>query len=137
MNLNQVYLSTTTSLLGLLFFSGASAKVLNHAEFNQKNFDETIRVTQRYNLSGQWRDDVGSICEIEQNDNQFSWQCQDSQIPPRWVNVFEGIVRGNIIEGNWKDIPPGSNRLSGTLQLKISSPHKTLSIKQEFMVLEY
>jgi len=71
-----------------------------------------------YDLTGRWRSDTGNISLVRQVDNRVYWFVDDS---PRVQNVFVGTLRGNLITGEWADLP--GNRLlnAGTITLTVES----------------
>jgi hypothetical protein len=82
---------------------------------------------QPYDLTGTWQDDNGTTYILRQiNDNLF-WS-MDSR--PGVHNVFYGVITGNMINGQWADLPDGQKRGNGNLVLNIESNDRFKKISQ-------
>jgi hypothetical protein len=78
-------------------------------------------------LTGEWSDNNGSCYKIRQIGNQVFWHMDGS---PRVMNVFVGYIAGNIITGEWADLPGGSMQGNGFLSLRIESQNRMTKIDQ-------
>ena len=78
-------------------------------------------------LTGEWTDDNDACYKIRQVNNQVFWMLDDS---PRVINVFSGVIAGNVITGTWADLPGGNLQGSGTLALRIESATRMVKIDQ-------
>lgn len=78
-------------------------------------------------LTGEWTDDNGACYKIRQHNNRIFWTMDDS---PRVLNVFHGYLAGNIIAGEWADLPGGNMHGDGTLALRVESPDRMVKINQ-------
>jgi hypothetical protein len=78
---------------------------------------------QTFDLTGFWKSNTAvEVYRVRQIDNRFYWMVDG--IPQRgYANVFVGLISGNMIVGQWVDMP-GSPRLGNsttTLALRIES----------------
>jgi len=78
-------------------------------------------------LTGEWTSDNGGCYKIRQIGSQIFWSLDDQ---PRVINVFTGYIAGNIITGNWADLPGGNLQGSGTLALRVESNDRLVKIDQ-------
>src|SRR5262245_14304622 len=63
---------------------------------------------QTYNLSGVWHTTDGATFYVRQVGNEIWWFGQQAPINPRWTNVANGSIQGEIISVRWADVPAGS-----------------------------
>jgi hypothetical protein len=64
-----------------------------------------------YDLTGDWRCNMGGDYYIRQSGNTIWWYGEGSS----WSNVAHGNINGNIASLSWTDVPKGRNSLIGTL----------------------
>lgn len=69
-------------------------------------------------LTGYWLDEHGGQYILRQVGSRLFWS---SATLPRVANVFVGTISGNMIVGEWADLPSGELRGSGVLSLRIDS----------------
>jgi uncharacterized protein YjbI with pentapeptide repeats len=71
-------------------------------------------------LTGIWRSSNGEVIHYAHEVGNYIWSCGISE-ENKWVNVFRGVITGNIIEGEWADVYRGNNEKlnNGTIDLKI------------------
>ncbi len=79
---------------------------------------------QTYNLTGVWHTVDGATFYVRQVGNEIWWFGQQAPINPRWTNVANGSVQGEIITVRWADVPAGSTSGSGTLVLRAVSSNR-------------
>jgi len=73
---------------------------------------------QGADLTGMWQDDVGGRYRIRQAGATVVWFDDRS---PTVLNVFVGTIQGDVINGQWWDLPGGQALSSGNLSLRIDS----------------
>ncbi len=72
-------------------------------------------------LTGYWQTDVGGCYQIRQNGNEIWWAGESSNIQ-RPSNVFHGTIAGNMLTGQWCDLPSSANQgCEQTLALRIEN----------------
>lgn len=70
-------------------------------------------------VTGTWLGSSGGVYTITQSGASVTWFARDPSPSPTWSHNFTGTIRGNVIEGDYVDVPPGQNRNSGHLTLRI------------------
>jgi hypothetical protein len=77
---------------------------------------------QSSDLSGLWVDDTGggAIYRVRQVGNKFYWSV-DATSKGSFVNVYYGEISGNMINGEWVDLPGSPSLGGGRLTLRIES----------------
>jgi hypothetical protein len=85
---------------------------------------------QSVDLTGFWRNanargDQYFPYRIRQIGNQVWWFADDL---PRVANVFRGVIEGNILTGEWADLPGGELFNGGQLRLAIESNDRIVKI---------
>jgi len=78
-------------------------------------------------LTGEWVDENGACYRIRQVDNHVYWSMDGR---PRVMNIFSGIQVGNIINGEWFDVPGGRMIGLGSLALRIESNDRMVKVDQ-------
>jgi hypothetical protein len=79
-------------------------------------------------LTGYWQTDVGGCYQIRQNGNEIWWAGEASDIQ-RPKNVFHGTIAGDILTGQWCDLPSSSSQgCEETLALRIESNNRLVKI---------
>lgn len=82
-------------------------------------------------LTGRWNADDGGIYYIHQAGSKVYWlgQSRDQHIQgASWSNVFIGNIVGDLIHGEWGDVPYGVNYNYGRLSLKIENPYRLVAL---------
>ncbi|MBT6007336.1 MAG: hypothetical protein HOG79_16570 [Prolixibacteraceae bacterium] len=79
-------------------------------------------------LTGIWTDNGGATYRIRQIENQIFWS-MDAR--PRVLNVFYGVIAGDVITGRWADVPDGRLNGSGTLALKVENQNRMVKLGSE------
>jgi hypothetical protein len=82
---------------------------------------------QTYDLTGAWKDDNGAIYCIRQIGNSIFWRMEGR---PEVHNVYNGIIAGNYISGEWADLPGGQIRGNGSLSLRVESKDRLVKVGQ-------
>jgi hypothetical protein len=70
-------------------------------------------------LSGEWTCDDGGRYYLRQVSNTLYWYGENSATNPSWSNVYYGRVQGDLVRGNWADVPKGNANSRGELQLQV------------------
>ena len=70
-------------------------------------------------LNGEWRSDSGGFYEIRQRGTRVIWEAH-SPDGVTWTHRFVGRLQGNILEGFFRDHPPGRYRNYGQLVFEVS-----------------
>lgn len=78
-------------------------------------------------LTGYWRDDNDALYRMRRLGDRLYWSMQGC---PRVINVFTGTIAGDIVTGEWADLPGGQLQGSGTIALVIESGDQLLKIGQ-------
>jgi hypothetical protein len=79
-------------------------------------------------LTGYWQTDVGGCYQIRQNGNEI-WWAGESQNIQRPSNVFHGSIAGNILTGQWCDLPSNpSQGCEQTIALRIENNNRLVKI---------
>lgn len=78
-------------------------------------------------LTGVWNSNDRGSCYLRQSRSTVVWYCERDPETPSWSNVFLGRIRGDIVEGNWVDVPKGRSGNRGVLRLKVSPSGNDLS----------
>jgi hypothetical protein len=84
--------------------------------------------TQSIDLTGLWTDPAATSARyrIRQVGNQIYWSLDDL---PHVANVFQGTLQGDIITGQWVDLPGGEFQTGmGTLVLHVESNDRLVKI---------
>jgi hypothetical protein len=69
-------------------------------------------------LTGVWGDDAGGRYRIRQVGNTLVWFDDRSPVA---MNVFQGTINGNAVDGYWWDVPGGQLLGAGRLSLRIET----------------
>ena len=80
-------------------------------------------------LTGIWRGNDGGTYFVRQVNQDLWWYGRDAS-GVAWTNVFHGRIQGQIINGNWADVPQGRTLSSGVLNLQISAPNRMIATYQ-------
>ncbi|HKI61722.1 MAG TPA: hypothetical protein VKA31_05465 [Mariprofundaceae bacterium] len=72
-------------------------------------------------LSGVWLCDEGGRYYVRQTGQEIHWYGEEKIANPRWSNVFHGKLssRGDVITGNWADVPKGSTNGRGEMRIRV------------------
>lgn len=73
---------------------------------------------QNVDLTGIWRDDVGREYRVRQVDSRIYWSMDRR---PESMGVFQGRIEGNMVRGDWADLPGGQSLGNGRLVLRVES----------------
>jgi len=71
------------------------------------------------NLTGKWSCSDGGTYTIRRSGSKVSWEGVSGDGGKTFSHTFNGVIQGNIIDGSYFDHPPGSNRYSGGLKVRI------------------
>jgi beta-lactam-binding protein with PASTA domain len=71
-------------------------------------------------LTGVWESNDGGRCYLRQKGDLVAWYCEQAPEDPGWSNVLFGRVNGNILAGDWVDLPKGQTGRRGALRLEIA-----------------
>jgi len=83
-------------------------------------------------LTGKWIESGGGIYYVREVNNEVFWYGESSRTNPQWTNVARGTFDSdNILLMRWADVPKGSNKLSGTLTIKVSSDQRSMTAVQK------
>jgi hypothetical protein len=77
-------------------------------------------------LSGEWTCDDGGRYYLRQVGNTLYWYGERSATNPAWSNVYYARVQGDVVRGNWADVPKGGANSRGELRLQISEGDNVL-----------
>jgi len=70
-----------------------------------------------------------AIYYIRQVGNKVWWYGETNPYNPNWSNAFYGTIGssspGDVINGDWADVPKGKTSYSGTLRLMIETKQQT------------
>ena len=79
-------------------------------------------------LTGFWQTDTGGCYQIRQDGNEIWWAGETSG-SERATNVFHGTIAGNMLTGQWCDLPSNNNQqCEQTLALRIESDSRLVKI---------
>lgn len=70
-------------------------------------------------LTGTWQANDGGTYQIRESGNRVSWQGKSRDNGKTWNHIFRGVRSGNIITGNWADLPSGQIHSKGMLKLQV------------------
>jgi len=93
-----------------------------------------VKSSDQMDLTGVWGCNDGAIYYIRQIGNKIWWYGETNRNSPNWANVFYGTMSGNrpgdVITGNWADVPKGKTSHSGTLRIMIETDNKLATMQQ-------
>jgi hypothetical protein len=72
-------------------------------------------------LTGSWQCSDGGIYFVRQIGASVWWYGKQSTDAPGWANVFHGWMKGDLLSGEWADVPPYDAMNSGALTLRVVS----------------
>lgn len=72
------------------------------------------------NLTGKWACDDGGIYYIRLVGRDVFWLGESADRGKGWTNVFAGKLTGRRIKGVWSDLPKGSAKNHGNMDLQLS-----------------
>lgn len=79
-------------------------------------------------MNGVWRANDGGTYYVRQLGNQIWWLGMSADGGRSWTNVFHGTKTGNVVQGTWADVPRGSIRSGGSMNLQVqATPTSVLS----------
>lgn len=70
-------------------------------------------------LTGRWTCNDGGTYYLRQSGDRVYWFGEAAGSRPAWANVFNGLIAGGRINGEWVDVPKGGAEGSGRLDLVI------------------
>jgi hypothetical protein len=73
-------------------------------------------------LTGVWRTSGGVTFYVRQLGNEIWWFGQQAPTNPRWTNVAQGMLVGDLVQVKWVDVPMGGTRHQGSLALRVVEP---------------
>ena len=65
---------------------------------------------------------------LRQVGDKIWWLGEPPDSPKIWANVAYGTITDNVIKVHWADVPMGTNRGVGTLDLAVSDGGNTLTV---------
>jgi len=68
-------------------------------------------------LTDTWRGNDGGTYQIRQSGQRITWIGRSADNGLTFTNRFDGVRSGSRVTGQWRDLPPGRIRQSGTLVL--------------------
>jgi hypothetical protein len=89
----------------------------------QKRDTVTLAVAEAakpIDLTGVWNSNDQGRCYLRQSGARVFWYCERATKDPRWSNVFEGALKGDMLQGDWIDVPKGRTGGKGTLLLLVA-----------------
>src|SRR5262245_22519033 len=88
-------------------------------------------VAQLEDLTGGWTADDGATYYLRQIGNQVWWTGLSRDNGLSFTNVFHGSIQGNVIVGNWSDVPRGKIMSSGNLTLSLATTRGGLELYKQ------
>jgi hypothetical protein len=70
-------------------------------------------------LTGRWSCDDEGKYYLRQLGATVWWFGRSKNDGEFWSNVFRGTLKGNVLDGEWADVPIGRDLLSGTMTLEV------------------
>lgn len=70
-------------------------------------------------LTGRWFCDDEGTYYLRQLGATVWWFGRSKNDGEFWTNVFRGTLTGNVLDGEWADVPIGRDQLSGTMTLEV------------------
>lgn len=71
-------------------------------------------------LTGRWFCDDEGTYFLRQLGATVWWFGRSKSDGEFWTNVFRGTLNGNVLDGEWADVPIGRDQLSGTMTLEVT-----------------
>lgn len=81
-------------------------------------------------LTGTWGGDDGGIYYLRQIDNAVWWIGLDGADGRNFSNVFHGTREGDLITGQWSDVPRGGAMNSGSLTIEIVQTPRGVQLRK-------
>jgi hypothetical protein len=79
-----------------------------------------------WDLTGTWLDQGNGVYVVTQSGSKVTWSAHSAD-NRQWGHKFTGTINGDVVEGDFQDVPPYINRLSGHIKLRIVDvSHMTL-----------
>lgn len=79
-------------------------------------------------FNGKWFGDDGATYYLRHVGDELHWYSESSEQAPRSTGVFNGRVRGELIIGNWVDVPKGSSSGRGEVHLAVREAGNVLEV---------
>jgi hypothetical protein len=80
-----------------------------------------------FNLTGTWLDQTNGVYVVTQSGSTVTWTAHSAD-NRQWGHNFTGTINGDIVEGDFQDVPPYTNRLSGHIKVRVVDiNHMTLT----------
>jgi hypothetical protein len=70
-------------------------------------------------FDGTWRGNDGGIYQMREVGGRVTWLGRSGDGGQTFTNRFDGRRNGNVVTGDWLDVPPGRIRSRGTLTLRL------------------
>jgi hypothetical protein len=70
-------------------------------------------------MNGIWKANDGGTYHVRQIGNEVWWVGMSGDGGKGWTNVYKGTRNGNVVTGNWADVPKGRARSGGVMNLAI------------------
>jgi len=70
-------------------------------------------------VSGVWSGEDGGTYYVREVNSVVWWFGMSSDGGSTWSNVFRGQRNGNVINGQWADVPMGQVGSSGSMQVRV------------------
>lgn len=95
-------------------------------------FGHTQCVAPR-DMNGIWHANDGGRYFVRQVGNDIWWVGMSGDNGDTWTNVFRGSRKGNVIVGQWADVPKGRVRSSGDLHLRVEGVTAILGFSRTYV----
>lgn len=69
-------------------------------------------------LTGTWLDQTNGVYVVTQSGSLVTWTAHSAD-NRQWGHNFTGTITGDIVEGDFQDVPPYTNRLSGHIKVRV------------------
>lgn len=117
------FLAVLMSVVGLF----AMAQAIQTKEVTKKS---SIRAVD---LNGTWKNNDGGYYYIRQIGNTIWWSGMSGNgAGTTWSNVFKGTLNGDVISGDWSDVPRGSILSFGQISLKIFYTNSGIQLRRTY-----
>ncbi len=131
---NKSFSQSTPVILSVTHFgseaSGCSYQIDLSGTSARQITNSSAAPVATIDLSGQWQGNDGGIYYIRQVGNRVWWSGESANNGGDWSNVFQGTVAGTRLTGNWADVPKGTSRQSGSLNLQLNSANRLSIVSQ-------
>ena len=123
-----------TTAVFLLAFLISVVGILGFAQAMQmKDVTKKESSIKAVDLNGVWKNNDGGYYYIRQIGNTIWWSgMSNNGAGTTWSNVFKGTLNGDVVSGDWSDVPRGSILSFGQISLRVYYTNTGVQLRKTY-----